>query len=78
MTNISSCEQFFWSYFSTRTCGSDDDWYDTSLYLALIVCVVISHIVWCILRWHKDKHKEWLHYIYLLNHTRNTLYQSSE
>ena len=49
------------------------------LYLALILCVVIiSHIVWCILRWHKDKYKEWLHYIYLLNHTRNTLYQSSE
>ena len=39
-------------------------WYDTSLYLALIYCVVIiSHIVWCILRWIKDKYK--LHYIYL-------------
>ena len=39
-------------------------WYDTSLYLALILYVVIiSHVVWCILRWIKDKYK--LHYIYL-------------
>ena len=52
-------------------------WNDTSLYLALSLCI-ISHVVWCILRWRKDKYKEWLHYIYLLNHTRNTLYQSSE
>ena len=39
------------------------------LYLALSLCVVISHVVWCILRWRKDKYKEWLHYIYLLKHT---------
>ena len=58
---------------SKSTCHQ---WYDTLLYLALSLCVVISHVVWCILRWCKDKYKEWLHYIHLLNHTRNTLYQS--
>ena len=45
----------------TPYCAS---WFDTSLYLALIL-YVISHVVWCILRWRKDKYKEWLHYIYL-------------
>ena len=39
-------------------------WCNTSLYLALILCVVIiSHAVRCILRWIKDRYK--LHYIYL-------------
>ena len=39
-------------------------WYNTSLYLALILYVaIICHIVWCTLRSIKDKYK--LHYIYL-------------
>ena len=52
-------------------------WYVVVSSSNFMCCNNFSHSL-CILRWRKDKYKEWLHYIYLLNHTRNTLYQSSE